>query len=69
MRPLPLIGLLIALAGCAAVAPQGDGAYRTMKYDEGDRPAILFVGAPPAGLLPEQVIGDEHHPPPGDGHS
>lgn len=68
MKPLPLIGLLIALAGCAAQMPITPAGHQSLSV-ESDRPPILFIGAPPVGLLPQQIIGEESHAAPGEGLS
>lgn len=68
MKSIPMIALLIAVAGCASQVPVTPASHHSSRNDDG-RPPILFIGAPPEGLLPQQVIGEEHHPMPGDGHS
>lgn len=67
MKTMPLIALLIAVAGCASQVPVTPVSHQSA--DQTGNPPILFIGAPPAGVLPQQVIGEEHHPMPGDGHS
>ncbi|MGE5547074.1 MAG: hypothetical protein ACM33T_09260 [Solirubrobacterales bacterium] len=71
MRHWSLIAAMVVLTGCAAgvdapgraaLGPATLGpATLGQGMDRSQQPIILHIGGPGMPVLPQQIIGDEHH--------